>query len=649
MSNLSYLLAVLALSGTMAKAEAPAASAAPPVSAPAPVSLDVLSWSPGMVHASLSPDGRYIATVDYFFGHSVKLAEVKNLEFKVIAESKTAHEGFYTFSKTPRSVSWIGNDVIAINYNKGATALNREGKFVADLGERFLEQVSGTGGQSAGALVYTDVEEGQLARVNLQTGKKTLLRLPMSGKPIDFAFDSRGDARAVTMIDASFWQDATSISNWFKPSGKREWIKLAEFKVTDDYWLPLYVPDEEDKLVISSRVGRDTYAIFDYDTRTRTIGEMMAGHPSVDILGAAGLDQDAFESVWTSGMQPQQIWFNPKWDALQQSVDKALPDRINRMSGDPANKVLVFSRGDVDPGTYYLLDTTKMELRKIGSYHTLVKPAEMRPMKSISYPAMDGLKIPAFLTLPAAASRSLPTVIMIHGGPTARDAWAFDADVQLLASRGYAVLQPQFRGSSGFGRKFEEAGYGQWGLAMQDDITAGVDYLVKQQIADPDRVCIYGASYGGYAALWGLVKTPELFRCGISFAGVVDLELMFTDASDRTSNKATLELMRSRIGDVKLNKQQFDQVSPLKHAARIVAPVLLMHGAEDERVPIVHGKKMHQALLDAGKRVEWISFAEEGHGLYKYQSQQQYFKALLAFLDAHIGSRAAAVQNKRQD
>lgn len=179
-----------------------------------------------------------------------------------------------------------------------------------------------------------------------------------------------------------------------------------------------------------------------------------------------------------------------------------------------------------------------------------------------------------------------------------------------------------------------------WGLAMQDDITAGVDYLVKQKIADPNRVCIYGASYGGYAALWGLVKTPELFKCGISFAGVVDLELMFKDSSDRTSNNATLELMRSRIGDVKLNKQQFDQVSPLKHAARIAAPVLLMHGTDDERVPIVHGKKMRQALLDHGKRVEWISFDDEGHGLYKYQSQQAYFKALLAFLDAHIGSGA---------
>jgi dipeptidyl aminopeptidase/acylaminoacyl peptidase len=269
-------------------------------------------------------------------------------------------------------------------------------------------------------------------------------------------------------------------------------------------------------------------------------------------------------------------------------------------------------------------------------------------MKSIAYPAMDGLKIPAFLTLPAAASRSLPTVIMIHGGPTARDAWAFDADVQLLASRGYAVLQPQFRGSSGFGRKFEEAGYGQWGLAMQDDITAGVDYLVKQQIADPNRVCIYGASYGGYAALWGLVKTPGLFKCGISFAGVVDLELMFKDSSDRTSNDAAMEMMRSRIGDPKLNKQQFDQVSPLKHAALIAAPVLLMHGDEDRRVPIVHGKKMRKALLDHGKQVEWLSFEGEGHGLYKYQSQQAYFKALLAFLDANIGSRALAARGRAE-
>src|SRR5205823_6513944 len=172
--------------------------------------------------------------------------------------------------------------------------------------------------------------------------------------------------------------------------------------------------------------------------------------------------------------------------------------------------------------------------------------------------------IPAYLTLPPGSRERLPTVILIHGGPIARDHWRFDPDVQLLASRGYAVFQPQFRGSSGFGKRFMEAGYGQWGLAMEDDITSGVRWLIEKHIADPDRVCIYGASYGGYAALWGLIKTPELYRCGISLAGVSDIEYMLTDDSDVNDSAIGRLLRRTTIGDLKTHKQQFDGVSPLK-------------------------------------------------------------------------------------
>jgi dipeptidyl aminopeptidase/acylaminoacyl peptidase len=152
---------------------------------------------------------------------------------------------------------------------------------------------------------------------------------------------------------------------------------------------------------------------------------------------------------------------------------------------------------------------------------------------------------------------------------------------------------------------------------------------------------VYGASYGGYAALWGLVKTPQLYRCGVSFAGVTDLELMFKDASDRNASKVVTELMRARVGDTIVNKQQFDAVSPLRHAARITAPVLLMHGELDRRVPIIHGTKFRQALKDNGKQVEWLTFADEGHTIAQTANQRLYFKTLLQFLDKHIGPGAS--------
>ncbi|HEY9104544.1 S9 family peptidase [Chitinimonas sp.] len=204
------------------------------------------------------------------------------------------------------------------------------------------------------------------------------------------------------------------------------------------------------------------------------------------------------------------------------------------------------------------------------------------------------------------------------------------------------MFQPQFRGSYGFGRRFEQAGYKQWGMAMQDDITDGVQYLIRQGIADPQRICIYGASYGGYAALWGLVKTPDLYRCGISFAGVTDIGNMFKDWSDTNSSQAGREWRRFLVGNPDDDKARFDAVSPLKHADRIKAPVLLMHGEEDVRVPIEHGTKMVRALMELHKEYEWKSFPLEGHGLYYTDHRNEFYNTLLGFLDKYIGPASTA-------
>lgn len=636
MLKFAPLLFTLAALCAAAHAEpTPGAAAA---AAPAPVVFADLPHLPGLTFARLSPDGKSIAVIKFSAGeHNVMLADVADLKFKQVAGTKNGRDGFWTFSKIPISVQWISDDLLAINYNKGADAITLDGKFVANLGDRVIHKLPGSDPASPVVLSYSDLDDNSLARVQARTGRKEHLSFPMRGTPMVYAFDAKGEPRAVTMIDSSFWRDATTVTNWYKPPGKQDWQKLDESGVSDDYWTPVYVPADENTIYISSRKGRDTYAIFAYDTRTKTIGEMLAGHPSLDILSALGINRAAFEHVSTSGMRPSQVWFNPVMATLQKSVDKVFPNHVNILQGDTQDKVLVYSYSDVDSGAWYILDVAAMALRHVGSYHATLKHDAMRPMTSISYAAKDGLTVPAFLTLPATASRPLPTVVMIHGGPAHRDEWAFDVEVQMLAARGYAVFQPQFRGSTGFGRKYEQAGYGQWGLAMQDDITSGVEYLVRQGITDPKRICIYGASYGGYAALWGLVKTPELYRCGISFAGVVDLDLSFRDHSDAASDKTGAELMRHRIGDPKLNRQQFGQVSPLKHAGRIVAPVLLMHGEVDRRVPIVHGEKMRDALKQSGKQVEWLSFADEGHGISTRRNRHAYFNAITAFLEKHIG------------
>ena len=606
------------------------------------LNLEAMSHSPGVVAASMSPDGTKIAIIEYKYGHVVYVSDVKEVKFESILGERQVDDGFWRYQKTPQEVIWLNNDVIVVNYNMGATSYTAKGKFIAELGEHVIRQIGERGAAVPMVLAYTDIKAGKLARVNALTGQKTRLSFPVSGKPVRYAFDKQGEPRVITTSDSTFWNEVTTFSHWYKPAGEAPWRKMSEFKLIDDMWTPLYVPEENNTIVVSSRAGRDTSAIFTLDTTTGKLGKMMAGYPEVDVVGYNNASADGFERVTTSGLLPSQIWFNPEWSALQKEVDLALPKRINTLSGNPQGTILVYSYGDVDSGSYYLLDAKDFTMRKFGSYHANIDPADMRPTQALSYASFDGLSIPAYLTLPKGGVKALPTVIMIHGGPQDRDTWQFDTDVQLLASRGYAVLQPQFRGSTGFGRKFEQAGYGQWGLAMQDDITAGVEHLIKQGIADPQRICIFGASYGGYAALWGLVKTPQLYQCGVSFAGVSDIEMLFNGNSDLSSTKVGLELVQSRIGDPKVNKQEFSRVSPLKQAARIVAPVLIMHGHADKRVPIEHGKKMVNALKAQGKKVEWLAFDEEGHGLYKLENKLAYFKKFLDFLDLHIGPGAVS-------
>lgn len=600
-----------------------------------PLTPEELTDPSGMTQATLSPDGKHIAAILYNgTNHSLILIDTDTLAVRQLRDGDYVSKGYWRYLKAPRKVTWAGNDVLAVDYGYDAESVDLEGKKLRALGESIIGQV-GSGAESGQLIVMKDSDNGHVARCEARTAVCTKFWRP-PGKTIHRAFDRHGNLRAVTLVNSALFKDVSTVSNWYKPLDKETWIKLGEFSVNEEYWVPVYVPDEPDTLVINSRLGRDTHALFNYDVVQRRQTELLAGHPSQDIVAWEGIDKTAFDYVATSGMLPQQVWFDPAWAGMQKQVDALLPNRVNRISGDPRRAVLIRSHADVDPGTWYFFDIAKKSLVTVGRVMPELDPARMRPMEVISYKAADGLPIPAYLTRPAHAAGPAPMVVLVHGGPMVRDRWAWDAEVQLLANRGYLVFQPQFRGSSGFGRKFEEAGFGEWGKAMQDDITEGVRHLVSLGIADPGRICIVGASYGGYAALWGLVKTPELYRCAISFAGVSDIGYMFSDWSDTSFDKVSREMMRHRIGDKRMGDQLFDPVSPLKHAARIKAPVLLMHGKEDKRVPISHGKKMRDALEAHHKPVTWLAFDEEGHGLSYVKNQILYYRTMLEFLGKHI-------------
>lgn len=603
-----------------------------------PLSIDDAVAPEGMLSASLSPDGRHIAAVIYNgTNYGLILLDTATFTPKTLAQGRKSHVGLWNYLKAPRRVAWAGNDTLVVDYGLEAESMDLDGKKLRSLGERIVGPAEYGRVDSTRVLVLTDVDDSEIALCDARAGKCSAFSYP-KGKPIKWAFDRRGMLRAVSMLNSAFWKDVSTVTNWYRAADSDEWVKLAEFKITDDYWQPVYVPDEPDTLVINSRQGRDTYALFAYDTKRRVQGEMLAGHPTEDIVSVKGIDQAASNYVSTDGMIPAQVWFDPTWSGMQKLIDTVLSGKQNILTGNPSEAMLVLSYADIDPGTWYFFDVPKRQLTEIGRIHPAVKAEQMRRMEIISYRTEDKLVVPAYLTRPAQADRPLPMVVLIHGGPKARDKWEWNAEVQLLASHGYVVFQPQFRGSSGFGRRFEEAGYGQWGRAMQDDITAGVNELIKRGIADRKRICIVGSSYGGYAALWGLVKTPELYRCGVSFAGVVDIAYMFSDFSDSALNKVSREVMLTRVGDKKMSNQLFDPVSPLRHAGEIKAPVLLMHGTDDDRVPISHSRKMRDALEEKKKAVRLIEFEDEKHGLSYTKNQYTYFKELLNFLDEHIGA-----------
>jgi dipeptidyl aminopeptidase/acylaminoacyl peptidase len=261
-------------------------------------------------------------------------------------------------------------------------------------------------------------------------------------------------------------------------------------------------------------------------------------------------------------------------------------------------------------------------------------------MKPYPYKARDGLEIPAYLTLPPGrAPKNLPAVVYPHGGPDERDAIGFDYWAQFMANRGYAVLQPNFRGSSGYGAKFTEAGLRQWGLKMQDDISDGVKKLIADGIVDPKRVCIVGASYGGYAALAGATFTPDLYACAVSFAGISDLpKMLHSNRAQVNSDAKEISFWESRIGSTDENWDQLAATSPARHADQVKCPVLLLHGDGDTNVPIEQSEIEEAALKSAGKNVQFVRLEGDDHYSKLGATRVRTLKEIESFLASNIGN-----------
>ena len=335
-------------------------------------------------------------------------------------------------------------------------------------------------------------------------------------------------------------------------------------------------------------------------------------------------------------------YFDPKLQEMQDRLDARFPGlAVHALSWDrDVNKVVFSVDGSTSPPTFYLLNRQTDAILRLGRAYSQLQTSDLGQVRVYDYKARDGLSIPAYLTVPPGKeAKNLPVVIMPHGGPTARDDMSFDWESQFLASRGYAVLRPNFRGSSGYGRKFEEAGYGQWGLKMQDDVTDGVKKLIADGIADPKRICIAGGSYGGYAALAGAAFTPDLYACAAAWAPVTDLRrFLSTRSQDFGNDSWMISTWTNYIGDRWHDSDKLDAASPSENADKIKVPVLLMHGEADATVRIDQSEIMERALRHAGKKVTFIRIEKETHYRQTSDTRIRWLTELEKFLKENIGT-----------
>jgi dienelactone hydrolase len=362
-------------------------------------------------------------------------------------------------------------------------------------------------------------------------------------------------------------------------------------------------------------------------------------HPQLEV---DDLIKDRFTGVPVGvaleGAQRERHWLSPEAKARHEAAARAFKGRnvdVYDQSRD-GKRVLTRVDGASEPAVYYLIDYTRRSADIVNEEYPALANAKLGQSRALQYKSRDGVDIPAILTLPPGSSgRNHALVVMPHGGPNAHDELRFDWWVQFLATRGYAVLQPQFRGSTGYGRAFETAGYGQWGLRMQDDVSDGVRAMVAEGVADPARVCIVGASYGGYAALAGLAFTPELYRCAVSYAGISNIPQML--ASDRTrygeDNPDYLELER-RVG-MPLDPV-LAQRSPINAADRIKAPLLLLHGLDDIIVPAAQSELLARVLSERGAPVRYVKLPGEDHWLSRAGTRRQLLTEIEKFLAEHL-------------
>lgn len=653
-------LALAALVGivpaTHAETPVPADPKAPP-----PIA-DYLKL-PAFTSPKLSPNGRYFAVSSEIDGR-LNLVVV-DLE----SRKGAALTRFTDFDVL--GVQWVGNERLVFTLGQfnsptgpgqfqggGLFAVHRDGK---DSRKISVTRKEG-GGRSfsyAGRVPGSDEEifatarartaDGvDLYRLNVRTGRAALLTDKRPERVERYVLDRHRVARvAVASV-----KDSNMVVVHYRDDESVPWRELYRYDAGTGTRIEPQVFDEDNQtLLVTSNDKSDTAAVYRYDPKTNKLGELVASHPRFDLdVDDVIVDPKTRSVVGVSvnAAKPDVTWIDTAYDKRQRLLDQALPGRVNRFTPTPDGKRLIVSSfSDREPLRWYLLDEETLKMEELFAATPWLGPDKLVEQRPFFYKTRDGLEILGYYFLPRhhKAGERLPTVIHVHGGPWVRaDYYGMGygvTEAQLLASRGYAVVVPNFRGTTGLGTRILASSRRQWGKAMQDDIEDATDWAVAQGFADPGRICLSGASYGGYAALMGVAKTPDKYRCAVAGLAVTDLPLLMTStAGDTVYFEASLQFVRDYVGDPDKDREALRAVSPAYLADRIKAPVLMYSGTDDIRVPIEQPQAMRKALEAQGRKVVWIAKRDEGHGFGKLENNVDLYTQILDFLKQHIGDGA---------
>lgn len=599
----------------------------------------------------LSPTGEYLA-VTVPQDDRTLLAVLRTKDKKLVAKWD------YGAQMHPYNVTWIKDSRFMVRVMRKTGSLDRPvGEpeiFMADAdgSHRLALPMGGTYelvdklvDEPTKVLMQRTIERPNLFKVDVNTGymSKVAVSPTASG---DFVVDHAGKVRYAVGEDEKGLKFQV-----FRNDGEGKWTPVSDkpaYQSQGDSEVPLGFAADNKHIYMSISHDGKPAELHLVDPETGS-DQVLFGDPKVD-LGDTIWSYDDSHMLGVSYMPDMQsnVYFDnddaeTKW---RMQLDNAFPDEnvdITSQTKD-GRLALVHVHSDVDPGKFYLFDTQAKKATFLLANRSWIEPTEMSPVKPIEFKARDGLDLHGYLTIPkGSGGKGLPMVVWVHGGPMARDEWDFDPVVQFLANRGYAVLQVNYRGSSGYGEAFQDAGYRHWGTTMQDDLTDAVRWTIGQGVADAKRVCIFGGSYGGYAALMSPEREPDLYQCAIGYAGVYSLPMQMSKSDTAHYDAGQTYLHKAYPETVAEQQAQ----SPAYNVEKLKAAVMLVHGGQDKRVPIAHMHFLIDQMAKVGKKPEVVLVQDkEEHGFYDPAHNVDLYTKVAAFLDEHIGGKSKAATAK---